>query len=241
MLSDHDKKLKSKLLSFLRNSESEVYCDLTILVNGVSYFTNKLLVHSVLPIEDKLLENTDCIIWEHGLNETSLLVSILSSPPAQESSVFIESEALQYESFTYDEDAVITEVHSNEEFTCNRQAEITESKIDSHMCSYCGKIFKSRKSLSKHVYNSHNFSRMCKICGKWFNNSGSYSKHMSDHTEKGTECPICGKIVKYRRDLDGHIETHHKKKEIKCSKCGKRFSMRRYLQQHISKFCNMES
>jgi hypothetical protein len=77
-------------------------------------------------------------------------------------------------------------------------------------CRKCDETFPSIKSLKRHVSPNHTPKIECNDCD-------------TNHTPK-IECNDCDKIFSKNYDLEVHIKTDHKPRELhKCDKCDKQF------------------
>ncbi|XP_014009210.2 gastrula zinc finger protein XlCGF57.1-like isoform X1 [Salmo salar] len=103
-------------------------------------------------------------------------------------------------------------------------------------CPVCGKTFKLKGYLSKHMrihtgVGEKPFS--CGDCGKSFNLKGNLKNHMLTHTgEKSFSCGDCGKRFIHKWNLRSHMLTHTGEKPFSCSDCGKSFNQEGNLRNH---------
>lgn len=66
---------------------------------------------------------------------------------------------------------------------------------DAFKCQECGKVLKSRPSLSSHMQRAHSGeapAHICTICGKGFWHKNNYETHLRKHESK-EKCEYCGK------------------------------------------------
>ena len=77
--------------------------------------------------------------------------------------------------------------------------------------------------------------KVCDICHKIVSRLSSHKKYT--HSDgKNFDCQICDKTFVTKSDLNKHIKTNHKRKEIvkpKCSKCEKEFVSAQNLKTHV--------
>ncbi|KAM7441603.1 hypothetical protein ABFA07_009352 [Porites harrisoni] len=106
-----------------------------------------------------------------------------------------------------------------------------------HKCNQCGKVFKTKYTLSIHLkMPDHTKSRpfVCNVCGKGFRLSSTLCRHKIIHTEKKPhKCDECGKSFNRSSTLKTHLRTHSDKKAFICDICGKGFHQKGNLRNHI--------
>jgi KRAB domain-containing zinc finger protein len=106
--------------------------------------------------------------------------------------------------------------------------------IEEHPCE-CGKIFSSRLKLQQHILVVHKKgSYPCQQCGKDFRVKYNLTKHIrKDHGEK-IPCRECGKLVAPGRYMRLHLESHNPPKfECNYKGCTKKFQSEKSLNYHV--------
>ena len=80
-------------------------------------------------------------------------------------------------------------------------------------CETCGKVYKSRLMLDRHVRAMHEEKiHKCSVCDKVFTTLNLLKKHTSSlHKDR---CDICNKIFRHRRSLKSHVKVRHGDTEI---------------------------
>lgn len=112
-----------------------------------------------------------------------------------------------------------------------------ERRCYTHLCSYCGKHFKSSTNLSVHIM-SHTKERpfACHLCDKAFLIKRSLKDHMNKHADiKPYRCPYdnCDKSFTLNTGVRQHINTMHLAKRFVCSYCQAQFSTKCHMECHV--------
>ena len=79
----------------------------------------------------------------------------------------------------------------------------------SHKCEVCGKMLKSKETLSCHLltHDTTNSKFVCKECGSKFNNKNQLDRHCRhDHALSKLACPKCSKMFFSRQDVHTHFQ-----------------------------------
>lgn len=65
------------------------------------------------------------------------------------------------------------------------------TKTNKNVC-YCGKIFRSKAELLKHIYDDEASKMYACICRARFDSWGEIKEHVKECIAKECECPVCG-------------------------------------------------
>ncbi|KFB36473.1 hypothetical protein ZHAS_00003513 [Anopheles sinensis] len=111
------------------------------------------------------------------------------------------------------------------------------------ICHVCGKIFKTARSLNKHLgIHLDEKKYVCQICDKSFAGKQSLRNHLDVHSDaKRHECATCGKKFLTSISLRNHRETHKPNYlRLQCMICPKRFAhpyrLRKHMMVHTDEF-----
>ena len=103
------------------------------------------------------------------------------------------------------------------------------AKMDSPTCEVCGKCFKSRGDMNKHIFHTHSGIKpyKCSWCGKTssIRNNIVVHERMMHTGEKPFQCDQCDKAYASKAKLSNHIRGHTGEKPYKCEFCPKRFKL----------------
>ncbi|XP_070489739.1 uncharacterized protein, partial [Chironomus tepperi] len=124
----------------------------------------------------------------------------------------------------------------------------SQRAINNHecpICEYCGKKFKNKPKLIRHVTYVHSdqsnlelFS--CDLCGKSLKYKISIDRHMKEHLEVTKnlqfKCEICHKSFTKRMGLQNH-QILHVYATLTCNKCGMKFKKQKPYDQHVCLTC----
>ncbi|XP_014234611.1 zinc finger and BTB domain-containing protein 41-like [Trichogramma pretiosum] len=121
----------------------------------------------------------------------------------------------------------------------NRHIDSVHRKI-THSCDICLKTFSNKSNLKIHSDSVHNEVRhACDICQKTFSDKGYLKTHIeSVHYRVRHACNICQKTFSDKSNLRKHIDSMHRKMRHACDKCRKTFSDRSSLKKHMDSMHN---
>lgn len=112
---------------------------------------------------------------------------------------------------------------------------VHETAVVPHKCEKCGKNFKNKYLLTKHMSITCNDARpfVCRTCGKGFKVLRTLKYHEGLHAEhKPIACDICGKGVPSKDHLKVHMTACHDMANFECS-CGKLFNTVKAYKDHF--------
>lgn len=96
-------------------------------------------------------------------------------------------------------------------------------------CHTCSKVCPTRRSLFDHMRNTHRIQESpCTVCGKVFRTKILLKKHMMyhDETRRTFKCKLCPNKPGYFTNvaLKRHQKSHIGRKDFQCSDCGAGFT-----------------
>ncbi|XP_061474930.1 zinc finger protein 665-like isoform X2 [Rhineura floridana] len=120
-------------------------------------------------------------------------------------------------------------------FTEHQKAHVKE-EYHPHKCSYCGKVFRVKSVLYRHLQiHIKGKPYKCTTCGKAFAYRYTLAHHQEVHELEQPyphKCSFCGKAFRTPTSLRRHLQLHMGEKRYKCSTCGKAFAYRYALTHH---------
>ncbi|KAL1517216.1 hypothetical protein ABEB36_001009 [Hypothenemus hampei] len=140
------------------------------------------------------------------------------------------------------------EVHKSFDFKCEMCPKMYKNRAKlrahikssheigmSHLCSKCGRSFKSQSALTYHLKcHSNQRNYMCGYCGFKTLVLGALKRHERTHTgERPYVCSICGKAFAGATDRIKHENIHKGILPHKCSYCDKRFGQKYNKMVHM--------
>ncbi|KAJ8675109.1 hypothetical protein QAD02_010895 [Eretmocerus hayati] len=104
-------------------------------------------------------------------------------------------------------------------------------------CASCPRKFKMKSDLYMHVQSQHNqvdSEVVCEACGKTYRNRFALKKHLAhSHNTRPFPCNMCNRKLATRESLEQHVLLHAKKRSPACQLCGKTFSGNDALKKHM--------
>lgn len=109
------------------------------------------------------------------------------------------------------------------------------SGVTDFRCEECGLTYKHKTLLYTYKPTHETISHECFICGKVFKLKKYLLKHIKCHyAESDYLCQICGKTYKSGHSLKVHKDTKHGPcTRYQCPKCDKKIICARRLREHI--------
>ena len=159
-----------------------------------------------------------------------------------------------------DFDSDVSIVYTREPKKKNIKFEGKEENMDplkEHKCEYCGKEFRRKDNLTRHVKSHLNLREFpCTECSKAFNAKPDLKNHQKIHAAKrlantqngqndtagGEEnidslwkhrCEFCGKLFLRKDNFTRHMQSHLNLREFKCTQCDRAFNSKPELRNHL--------
>ena len=102
------------------------------------------------------------------------------------------------------------------------------------ICKYCFKVLKHPTSLRIHERkHTKEGMRKCGICGNEFTCTSTLLRHMETHSEHKTVCHICGKSLS-SLSIHQHLKTHDPEQIFRCKICEQVLKSKRSLSDHMN-------
>ncbi|XP_035711693.1 zinc finger protein CKR1 isoform X2 [Folsomia candida] len=100
----------------------------------------------------------------------------------------------------------------------------THSDERKHLCTTCGKLFRTSRYLSLHIQHVHIREKKyhCDTCGKGFVRNYEFKDHVKrlhGNLEKSLVCETCGKTFRTLAGLRQHRQIHYDKDTFECPIC----------------------
>ena len=107
---------------------------------------------------------------------------------------------------------------------------------NSHLCSDCGKTFKSKSGILKHIRTKHKQPRLkyqCTTCQKSFTEKHQIQAHRVQHGGRGISCDLCNKDFTTVFVMRRHRAGVHENAKHTCATCNAVFGDRDVLKEHV--------
>ncbi|XP_035711690.1 zinc finger protein 311 isoform X2 [Folsomia candida] len=114
----------------------------------------------------------------------------------------------------------------------------THSDERKHLCTTCGKLFRTSRYLSLHIQHVHIREKKyhCDDCGKDFARNYEFKDHVKrlhGNLEKSEICETCGKTFRHQPGLRQHRQTHYHKDAFECPICPKTSNSKANIASHV--------
>lgn len=104
------------------------------------------------------------------------------------------------------------------------------------LCADCGRSFRTRAGLFKHVNAVHKqtYKYKCQTCDKAFAEKHQLKAHLVQHGGDPVECHICQKRFTTAYSLKRHMAGAHENVRHTCATCKSVFADKDALKEHVS-------
>ena len=110
----------------------------------------------------------------------------------------------------------------------------SEEDLQKHLCSECGKSYKSKNSLKRHLLVHGGSQSLCYICAKQFADKDQVKRHIeTTHHGVRYQCDQCGQSYKSKCGLENHKSAHSGIYKISCSLCSQGFNYKASYEDHM--------
>ncbi|OXA40948.1 zinc finger protein 275 [Folsomia candida] len=107
-----------------------------------------------------------------------------------------------------------------------------------HLCTKCGKLFRTVRSARQHDAEVHIRERnyICATCGASFIRKQVHDNHVATIHERPEDlrfsCDTCGKAYRHEKSLKEHVQMHTSK-NLECPICSKVFNRKENVRLHL--------
>lgn len=102
---------------------------------------------------------------------------------------------------------------------------IIHNELKAFICDVCGKTYRTKAILKRHLNVHEGKIYECDQCDKTFPYYARLRIHRYSHrTELNYICQVCSKAFKVQKYLARHMKVHKEEKAYPCKYCGKRFT-----------------
>jgi KRAB domain-containing zinc finger protein len=121
-----------------------------------------------------------------------------------------------------------------DEFIDEMKAE-THKIENTYKCFQCGKVFKSKKLLKKHLFIHTGIRKFsCDVCGKAFKYRYEVDVHKKSHNNPTFQCDICSKMFIHKSHLTTHRRKHLNEFVAFCKECNMGFVTKFSHKTHVN-------
>ncbi|XP_064635573.1 uncharacterized protein LOC135492836 isoform X2 [Lineus longissimus] len=111
------------------------------------------------------------------------------------------------------------------------KAKFVQHAKNCRQCRACHEIFEKRGSYLKHVREFHPVFHVCEYCGKKSKGKKTHLKHLGRHANP-LMCKVCHRVFKFKCQLVDHEVIHFSDRPFKCTFCEKTFKVERARISH---------
>ena len=111
------------------------------------------------------------------------------------------------------------------------------------LCADCGRSFRTRAGLFKHVNAVHKqtYKYKCQTCDKAFAEKHQLKAHLVQHRGDPVECHICQKTFTTAYSLKRHMAGAHENVRHTCTTCKSVFADKDGLKEYVSGLHNLHT
>ena len=119
----------------------------------------------------------------------------------------------------------------------------SHTKPAAFCCEQCGQSFAFKSRLLQHqITHTQDPRFMCKhgLCGKGFKNKGDLNRHVASHSDIWYYCGTCTYRNQDKRNRDSHERTHQSEGQERymCEHCGKKMRFSTQRRRHREAGCD---
>lgn len=205
---------------------------------GVSGKTeSKAPVEIILP--DGRFDVKDLVIVEEAEEKPEVFQGFLNNLGTEISAVFVEGKKTStkiHEPLNHK--VTITKIKQTDQRIKMENNSVGSEAVDvKNQCEVCGKIFKKKTYLVRHMQQMHknpSSTCLCSECGYLAKTPMRLRYHISSkHSARKFQCEFCEKRFISMAHLQTHFISHGTNKTYLCNVCGKSFNYSNSLEYHI--------
>jgi KRAB domain-containing zinc finger protein len=123
--------------------------------------------------------------------------------------------------------------YKTNEPNCLRSHMLTHMQERNYSCERCGKAYKSKGALTRHMKRHDGPAFPCTLCGRSYTTKGTLTRHIKRHQNRREfECNLCGFEFFQSEDLRVHQYKVHKILGFQCDMCDAKFRLKADMKQH---------